>query len=149
MKIISINKKAKFDYEFLEIYESGIVLTGNEIKSIRSGQVNIKGSFCRFVKNELFIFGMNVSKYENTNTFGTTDEQRTRKLLLKRRELNKLHSKVQEDGLSIIPIKVYIGETNKCKIEISLCKGKKKYDKRNDLKEKTQRRDIERSIKKK
>lgn len=146
MKIISVNKKASYDYDFLEKLEAGIVLSGNEIKSIRAGKVNLKGSFCKFVKGELFVFDMLVSKYEHANTFSTYNETRPRKLLLKKRELNKWAKKVSEDGLSIIPVKIYLID-NKCKLEIALSKGKKNYDKRNDLKEKTLKRDAERSDK--
>jgi SsrA-binding protein len=147
MKIISINKKAKHDYFILETFEAGIVLNGNEIKSIRKGSVDLKGSFCRFFKNELFVLGMFINKYESANTFKVIDEKRNRKLLLKRKELNKIEKKISEQGLSIVPIKIYINDKNKCKLEIAIVKGKKNFDKRNDLKEKTIKRDIERSLK--
>ena len=146
-KIIQTNKKAKFDYEFITNYEAGIVLTGNEIKSIRENKVNLKGSFCKFVKNELFIFEMFIGKYSQANSFYTIDEKRVRKLLLKRKELNKLAKEVELNGYSIIPITIYL-LNNKCKLEIALAKGKKNYDKRKSLKEKDIKRDIDRNMKK-
>lgn len=139
------HKQASFNYELLELYEAGIVLTGSEIKSIREGKANLKGSFCKFMKNELFVFDMFVSKYENQNSFSSVSEKRERKLLLKKKELIKLEKKVAENRLSIIPIKLYL-VNNKCKIEIALAKGKKNYDKRNDLKDKDIKKNIERNL---
>jgi len=141
------NKQAKHNYEILEKIECGIVLTGNEIKSIRKGSVNLKGSFCRFIKKELFVFEMYISKYEHSNTFQTINETKDRKLLLHKKQLIKLEQKIKEQGLTIIPLKLYFNDKNKCKIEIGICKGKKNYDKRNDLKEKSMKRKIDQELK--
>jgi SsrA-binding protein len=143
MKDIHINKKAFHDFEILKKYEAGIVLTGNEIKSIRNASVNLKGSFARFVKGELFLFGMFIAKYEHSNNFYKLDERKNRKLLLKRKELNKLEKDIELNGLSIVPLRVYINDGNKCKIEIALAKGRKNYDKREKMKKDSQKRDIE------
>lgn len=142
-----INKKAFFDYEVLERYESGIELIGSEVKSIFRNNVNLKGSFCKFFNGELFVFDMHISAYEHNSSWTVIEEKRNRKLLLKRKELNKLSSKVEQDGLTIIPLKIYFNERNKCKVEIGLCKGKKNYDKREDSKQKTIRKDIEKDFK--
>jgi SsrA-binding protein len=148
MKTIEIkNKKAYHDYEIVKEYEAGIILKGYEVKSIREGKISIKESFCKFFNNELFLFNSNISKYENSNTFYEINEKRERKLLLHKKELKKLKESVDQKGLTIIPLKVYFNKQNKCKILIGLCKGKKTYDKKNDLKEKDIKRQIEYSNK--
>lgn len=142
-----VNKKAYHDYEILEKFETGIVLIGSEIKSISKNKVNLKGSFCKFFKNELYIFDMHVSNFEHNSIFSKNiEEKRERKLLLKRKELDKLKSKVEINGLSIIPLKIYFNDKHKCKIEIALCKGKKNYDKRETEKEKSINMEIKRSL---
>lgn len=143
----SINKKAFFDYEVLEKYEAGIELIGSEVKSIFRNNVNLKGSFCKFFNGELFVFDMHISAYEHNSSWTKIEEKRNRKLLLKRKELNKLMAKVEQDGLTIIPLKVYFNDRRKCKIQIGLCKGKKNYDKREDSKQKSIRKDIEKDFK--
>jgi SsrA-binding protein len=135
-KIDISNKKAFFDYEIIKKYESGIVLKGAEIKSIREGKINLKNSFCKFFKGELYSINMHISKYENSSLWDEIEETRNRKLLLKRKELNKLETNVNVEGYSIIPLRIYFNENNKCKLEIGLCKGKKIYDKKNSEKEK-------------
>lgn len=142
-----INKKAFFDYEILEKYEVGVVLVGSEVKSISKGKVNLKGSFCKFFKDELFAIDIHISKFEHDNGWTSHDEVRPKKLLLKRRELNKLKTLVERDGLTIIPLKIYFNENRKCKIEIGLCKGKKLYDKREDSKEKTIKKELQKDFK--
>ena len=133
------NKKASFDYEFLETFEAGIVLVGTEIKSIRMGKVSLVDSFCYFVGNELFVKGMNVAKYF-WGFWGQHEPLRDRKLLLTKKELRHLHQAVKEKGLTIVAVKLYIAENGYAKLDISLAKGKKLYDKRESIKEKDERR---------
>ena len=145
MKIISNNKKAYHDYFILETFEAGIELKGTEIKSIRKGSANLKDCFVRIKDHEAFIENMYIAPYENGNIFNH-EPRRIRKLLLHKKEISKLEKKVREDGLTIVPTKLYFN-TSKAKLEIALAKGKKLYDKRNDLKEKDAKRDIEKALK--
>ena len=145
MKIISNNKKAYHDYFILETFEAGIELKGTEIKSIRKGSANLKDCFVRIKDHEAFIENMYIAPYENGNIFNH-EPRRIRKLLLHKKEISKLEKKVPEDGLTIVPTKLYFN-TSKAKLEIALAKGKKLYDKRNDLKEKDAKRDIEKALK--
>ena len=134
-KTINIqNKKARFQYEILDKYTAGIVLTGTEIKSIRQGHFSIKESYVRVKEFELYIVNMNISKYEQGNIFNH-DEKRDKKLLMSKRDIIKLGQKVKLEGLTIVPTKVYLKE-GLCKLEIALCKGKKLYDKRETQKQK-------------
>lgn len=149
IKIIDNNKKAFHDYEVLETCVAGIVLEGNEIKSIRKNKVNLKGTFCRFFKNELFVLDLHIKKYENSNLWKKTEESQNRKLLMTRKQLDKFNKAVQTDGMTIVPLKIFFNEHNKCKIEIGLCKGKNNYDKRQSLKEKDIKKDIDRELKNK
>ena len=146
--IISIiNKKAKFNYFIEDEYTAGIVLTGSEIKSIRRRNVSISDSFCEFNnKNELFISKMYIKEYQNSTYNRNSLSQR--KLLLNRKELKKLKKQITDVGLTIIPLKLFINESGLAKIKIALAKGKKLYDKRQSLKEKELKRDLERSRKK-
>jgi len=143
------NKKAKHEYEILKTYEAGLVLIGAEAKSIHKGKVNIKGSFCKFFKDELYVFDMNISKFEHSSSWDKHDEKRPKKLMLHRKELEVLKSKVHEDGLTIVPLRIYFNDKRKCKIEIGICKGKKNYDKKEDKKQKDIKRSIERDYKQK
>ncbi|NLK63446.1 MAG: SsrA-binding protein SmpB [Fusobacteria bacterium] len=143
--ILASNKKAYFDYFILEKYEAGIELKGSEVKSIKAGKVSIKESYVRIMKNEIVIINMNVTKYDYMKLY-EIDEKRTRKLLLHRREINKLSGKVAQGGFTIVPLSVYI-KNGLVKIEIALAKGKKIYDKREELAKKTQKRDVERALK--
>lgn len=136
------NRKAKYDYEILSTIECGIVLTGTEIKSIRNGNANLKDSYAVIKGNEVFILGMHVSEYKEGNIFNH-DEKRTRKLLLHKKEILKLLNKVELDGNTLVPIKLYF-KGNKAKILLGLAKGKKKYDKREAIKQ----RDINREVRK-
>ena len=130
------NKKAKFEYIFIQKYTAGIVLAGSEIKSIRNGEVSINNSFCEFSeKQELFIINMQIQKYSASSIFNHNPKA-SRKLLLKKNELKKLSKDVKSTGLTIIPIKLYINEKGIAKLIISLAKGKKLYDKREDKKKK-------------
>ena len=146
--IISIiNKKAKFNYFIEDEYTAGIVLTGSEIKSIRRRNVSISDSFCEFNNNnELFISKMYIKEYQNSTYNRNSLSQR--KLLLNRKELKKLKKQITDVGLTIIPLKLFINESGLAKIKIALAKGKKLYDKRQSLKEKELKRDLERSKKK-
>ena len=133
MNIRITNKKAKFNYELLEEFIAGIVLKGTEIKSIRMGKCQISDSFCEFINNELFIINMNIEPYIYGSHFNH-DNKRQRKILLKRQELKKLFGKFKEKGFSIIPTLLFINQKGLCKIKICLAKGKKLYDKREDIK---------------
>lgn len=140
------NKKAKFEFELLDKYTAGIVLTGTEIKSIRQSKASIVEAFCVFEKGELFIRNMFVNEYENGSYYNHSP-RRDRKLLLNRIELTKLEKKVKIKGFSITPTLLFIDENGRAKLVIYLAQGKKLHDKREDLKEKDAKRDIERSSK--
>ncbi len=144
-KNISIpNKKAKFEYAFLEEYSAGMVLTGTEIKSIRQGKVNMSDAYCLFNGTELFVKNLNIAKYE-MGTHYNHEPLRERKLLLNKRELKKLANKLTDKGLTIIPTRLYIAESGIAKLEIALAKGKKLFDKRETIKERDVSRDYQRN----
>ncbi len=144
IKTVNIqNKKAKFDFEIIDTYTAGIVLTGTEIKSIRLGKAQIAESFCEFNNNELFAINTYIEEYAFGNQFNHKSRSE-RKLLLNRRELKKLERDVQVKGLTIIPLKLFTNEKGMAKLEIGLCRGKKTYDKRESLKEQDTKRDIDR-----
>ena len=145
MKIVAQNKKAYHDYFILDPYEAGIELQGTEIKSIRKGSVNLKDSFIRIRNDEAFIDNMHIAPYEQGNRFNH-EPLRQRKLLLHKKEIKKLQKELKENGLTIVPTKLYFN-TSKLKVEIALARGKKLYDKRQDLKEKDSKRDIEKALK--
>ncbi len=140
------NKRASFDYEFIETFVAGVMLTGTEIKSIRAGKASLVDAFCFFVNEELWIKGMHVSEYK-LGSYYNHIEKRDRKLLLNRKELDKLDRKTKESGLTIVPTKLFINERGYAKIVIALAKGKKTYDKRETLKSKDARRDMDRAMK--
>ena len=141
------NKKALFDYFIEEEIECGIVLKGTEIKSIRNGQANIKDCYAIVKNNEVFLLNMYIAKYNDASIFNH-DERRTRKLLLNKREILKLRDKVEISGYTLVPIKLYF-KGNKAKILLGVAKGKKNYDKRESIKEKDIKRDIEKALKNK
>ena len=143
-KINIKNKKAFFEFFLEERYEAGIQLRGTEIKSIRTGKASLSESFCAFRNNELFVFNMQISEYEKGNIYNH-EPKRTRKLLLSKKELKKLETKVNERGFTIIPTHLYINDKGLAKLEIALAKGKHTYDKRHDLKKKDLQREIDRS----
>ena len=145
MKLIANNKKAYHDFFILDTYEAGIALHGTEVKSLRMGKCSIKESFIRIENGEVFIYGMHISPYEKGNIFNK-DPLRVRKLLLHKTEINKLLGKTQEKGMSIVPLKVYL-KGSLVKVEIGLAKGKKLYDKRQDITKKDQKREAEREFK--
>ncbi|HBE41123.1 MAG TPA: SsrA-binding protein [Bacteroidales bacterium] len=144
--IVIRNKKASHDFEFIEKFIAGIKLTGTEIKSIRLGKAAVADSYCLFRDKELFIKGMHIAEYYWGN-LNNHDPLRERKLLLTRRELNKIERKVKETGLTIIVIKVFINEKGLAKAEIALARGKKEYDKRETIKRKDTERELDRYIK--
>ena len=135
-----LNRKAKYNYQIFETVEAGIVLTGTEIKSLRLGKANIKDSYARVKNNEIFLINMHISSYDNGNIFNH-DETRERKLLLHKKEILKFRDKIKLEGYTIVPLKVYL-KNGRAKVLIGLAKGKKNYDKREDIK----KRDIERNI---
>ncbi len=141
------NKRATFDYELVDKFTAGIVLVGTEIKSIRLGKASLVDTFCFFAgNNELWVKNMNISEY----LFGSYNNhlpRRDRKLLLNRKELIKLQREVKDNGMTIVPTKLFINEKGLCKVEIALARGKKEYDKRESIKEKDAKRDIDRYMK--
>lgn len=146
--IVIRNRRASFEYEFIERFIAGIQLKGTEIKSLRLGKANIKDSYCQFVRGELFVKGLNISEYSWGNIFNH-DPLRERKLLLTARELQRLEKKVKEGGLTIIVLKLFINERGLAKAEIALARGKKAYDKREDLRHKDALREMDRASKRK
>ncbi|MCK4980782.1 MAG: SsrA-binding protein SmpB [Candidatus Delongbacteria bacterium] len=139
------NKKAFHDYEIMERHEAGMVLAGSEVKSIKQGRVSLKESYCKFIENELFVIGMHVSEFKNASTY-QHDITRNRKLLLHKRELYKLRVKLQNTGLTVIPLKVYKVK-HLIKIEIGLCKGKREYEKRQTIKDRENKIELDRVAK--
>lgn len=139
------NKKASFEYEFLDKFTAGIKLAGTEIKSIRNGKANLSDAYCAFTNGELYVKNMHVSEYE-WGTYSNHEPKRERKLLLTKKELNKLLRRSQEKGLTIVAYKLWINEKGLAKLDIALAKGKKVYDKREDLKKKDNQREIDRAM---
>ena len=145
IKVAAQNKKAYHDYFVLEEYEAGIELFGTEIKSIRQGKLNLKDSWCNIVDGEIFVNGMHISPYDHGNIFNR-DPMRVRKLLMHKKEINKLFGTVKQDGLSLIPLSVYF-KKGRAKVKVGLCKGKKLYYKRDAAARKDAARNIERAMK--
>ncbi len=136
------NKKASFEYSFLDTYVAGIVLTGTEVKAIRMGNVNMQEAYCFFNQNgELFVKNLHISKY-NEGTYNNHEPMRERKLLLKKKELNKLLGKSEEKGLTIVAVRMFMNDRGFAKLEIALAKGKKLYDKREDIKTRDVKREL-------
>ena len=144
-KVISTNRKAFHDYHILDKYIAGIVLTGTEIKSVRAGEINLKDSFAKIEDNEMFLYGMHISPYKQGNRYNHKPD-RVRKLLLQKREILKIQDKVKKDGVTIVPLELFLVH-GFAKIEIGLAKGKKLYDKRESITKRTQDRDIARLVK--
>ena len=140
------NKRAYFEFEILEKFVAGIQLAGTEIKSIRSSKASIVEAYCRFTRNELYIVNMNVSEYDFGN-INNHEARRDRKLLLNKKELEKLKKKTKESGLTIVPLRMFMNDRGLAKLEIGLAKGKKTHDKRENLKEKDAKRDMDRAMK--
>lgn len=145
LKTVAKNKKAYHDYFIIESYEAGIELKGSEVKSIRAGRVNLKDSWCSIVNGEIFVNGLHISVYEQ-GAIWCKDPLRVRKLLMRKKEIMKLFGQEQQQGYSIIPLSMYFKGSN-IKLQIGLCKGKKLYDKREDMARKSAKRDIERALK--
>jgi SsrA-binding protein len=142
-KIEILNRKASFEYQFIDTFTAGLVLSGTEIKSIRQGKVNLTDAYCLFHQDELFVRNMHISKYEE-GTHYNHEPIRDRKLLLSRRELKKLQNELKNVGLTIIPTKLFISDKGYAKLNIALAKGKKLFDKREDIKERDIKRGMER-----
>lgn len=145
-KLIENNKKARHDYFFEDTYEAGVVLTGTEIKSVRSGGVSLRDSYAKVVKGEVFVYNMNIAPYEKGNRYNT-DPLRPKKLLLHKGEIRRLESAVMQDGLTLVPSKVYLNHKGLIKMELAVARGKKLYDKRADIAKKDAARNMERSMK--
>ena len=145
IKIVTQNRKARHEYHILETWEAGIVLLGTEVKSLREGHINLKDSHARISHGEIFLHNCHINPYERGG-YANHDPVRVRKLLLHKREIRKLTGKVQEKGLTLIPLKVYFKD-GKAKVEIALCQGKKHYDKRADIASRDAKRDMDRSLK--
>lgn len=144
-KLITVNRKARHEYQIVESIEAGIVLTGTEVKSLRAGKANLQDSYARVENGEIMLYNMHITPYEQGNRYNH-EPKRTRKLLLHRYEILRLNSKVREKGLSLIPLRAYFKE-GRAKIEVALARGKKIYDRRADIAERDARRDMERALK--
>jgi len=144
---IAKNKKAYHDYFIEEKFEAGLVLTGSEVKGIRAHRVNLKDSFIRFVKGEPILFNAHIGRLETTHHFYGHEERGSRKLLLHKKQIAKMHKAVTRDGYTIVPLQIYFNDRNIAKIQIAIAKGKQTHDKRNDLKEKDQKREMQRAQK--
>ena len=144
--VVTTNKKAGFEYFLTEFYEAGIQLTGTEIKSIRNNEVNLSDSYCVFIDGELYLKHMHISQYKE-GTYNNHEPKRDRKLLLNKNELKKIQNKAKERGVTIVPVRVYLNEKGYAKIEIALARGKKKYDKREDIKSRDAKREVQRAMK--
>jgi SsrA-binding protein len=145
-KIVCDNRQARFLFEILETYEAGIELLGTEVKSIRAGKVNLRDGFARIRNGEILLMNVHISPCTNTSQVFNHDPRRTRKLLLHRQEIRKLIGKVEQKGLTLVPLKMYL-KGGWLKVDIALAKGKKLYDKREDLKQRQDKRDMERATK--
>jgi len=137
------NRKASFEFQFIDKFVAGIVLQGSEIKSIREGKVNLQESYCVIYKNEAYVKELHIAQYKEAS-YNNHEPKRERKLLLSKREIKKLAAKSQEQGLTIVPIRMFITNKGLAKLEIALAKGKKLHDKRHDIKEKDLKKDLER-----
>ena len=140
------NRKASFEYFFIETFTAGLVLTGTEIKSIRAGKASLVDSYCLIVNGEMWVRGMSVSPYFY-GSYNNHEQKRDRKLLLTRHEIQRLHSATKQTGYTIVPLLVFIDEKGRAKMDIALCKGKKAFDKRQTMKEKEDRREMDRAMK--
>ena len=140
------NRKASFEYFFIEEFTAGIVLTGTEIKSIRAGKASLVDTYCTIIRGELWVKGMSISPYFY-GSYNNHEQKRDRKLLLTRREINRLESATKQTGYTIVPTLVFIDENGRAKMDLALCKGKKAFDKRQTLKEKEDRREMDRAMK--
>jgi len=145
--IIAKNKKAYHDYEILEKFEAGLVLQGSEVKALRAKRANLKDGYCRFIKGELFLMNVHIAHLNTANSHYTPDSRTPRKLLLQKKQLDKLFLKIGKEGLTIVPLMIYFNERNLAKVSIGLAKGKQLHDKRQDLKKKTLDREAQQAMK--
>lgn len=143
--IVIKNKKAGFEYSFIATFTAGMILTGTEVKSIRDGKASLSDSFCVVLNNELWVKNLHIAEYKQ-GSYNNHEPKRLRKLLLNRKELQKVNSKLKEKGVTIVPIQLFFSERGFAKLEIALAKGKKSFDKREDLKKKDQQREISKVI---
>ena len=148
LKLIANNKKARHDYFIEEEYEAGIVLTGTEIKSIRAGGVSLRDSFAKVDNGEVFVYNMHISPYEKGNRYNT-DPMRQKKLLLHKKEIRKLVGYISRDGLTLVPLEVYLDERGRAKMKLAVARGKKLFDKREDIAKRDAARDMDRRMKNK
>ncbi|ADR33168.1 SsrA-binding protein [Sulfuricurvum kujiense DSM 16994] len=144
---IATNKKAFFDYYIEEKFEAGLVLKGSEVKSLRAGRVNLKDGFIKIVRGEAFVFGVHIGVLDTTHRFYAHEERGSRKLLLHKKQIDKMFKAVEKEGFTLVPLSIYFNDRNIAKMQVAIVKGKKLYDKRDDLKEKSIKRDIERALK--
>jgi SsrA-binding protein len=144
VKTIATNRKARHDYHIDDTFEAGIVLTGTEIKSIRAGHVNLRDSFATIKEGELWLMNAHIAPYDQ-GTYANHEPRRTRKLLMHRREINRIAGKLQEKGFTLVPLRLYL-KNNLAKVELGLARGKKQYDKRAALREKETRREVDRAV---
>lgn len=147
INLVAQNKKAGHDYEILDKFEAGIVLSGSEVKALRAKRANLNDAYCRFVKGELFVLNAHIAHLDTANKHFAPDTRAPRKLLLHKKELLKLHEKMHKEGLTIVPLMIYFNERNRVKVNIAVARGKKLHDKRADLKEKTLNREAQQAIK--
>ena len=145
IKVVCQNKKARYDYEIIEVIEAGMVLLGTEVKSLRQGRANLKDSYARIRDGELFLMQCHISPYTHAY-YDNHEPDRVRKLLVHKREIKRLQGKTEEKGLTLVPLKIYFKD-GKAKVELALGRGKRSYDKRETLKRKTEERELERAIK--
>lgn len=145
-RVIADNRKARHDYFIEETYEAGIALTGSEIKSIRAGQVNLRGGYVRIVNGEAWLYYVHIAPYEQSGAYFNHEPTRPRKLLLHRREISRIAGQVERQGYTLVPLRLYL-RGRRAKVEIGLARGKKLYDKRDDIARREARRDIERALK--
>ena len=145
-KTITVNRKARHDYFIDETYEAGIVLTGSEIKSVRAGRVNLRDSYATVKGGEAWLLNVHIAPYEQASTHERYDPRRTRKLLLHRRQINRLAGRVQAKGYTLVPLRIYLKD-NRAKVEIALARGKKLYDKRRAIAEREAQREMDRAMK--
>ena len=144
---IATNKKAFFDYYIEEKFEAGLVLKGSEVKSLRAGRVNLKDGFIKIVRGEAFVFNVHIGVLDTTHRFYAHEERGSRKLLLHKKQIDKMFKAVEKEGFTLVPLSIYFNDRNIAKMQVAIVKGKKLYDKRDDLKEKSLKRDMERALK--
>lgn len=141
------NKKVFHDFIILDTFEAGIVLEGSEVKAVREGRVNLKDSFVRIIKNEMFVLNMHITHLSTAHSTYRPDERRDRKLLMHRKDIDKLYIKVMKDGITLVPVKMYFNAKNRLKMQVATAQGKKLHDKREDLKQKSMKRETEQALK--